>query len=159
MTPAPTSMVLRPALAGDADAVAQVICRSRAAFVAYAPMAHAPLDVRAWVGGVLIPSGGVHVATHDDVVVAMLAVSSADDTRWIDQLYVLPGWTGRGIGAQLLNAAHDMLAPPIRLYTFQANAGARRFYERHGYRAIACSEGAGNEERCPDVLYERSRNG
>ncbi len=43
---------------------------------------------------------------------------------------------------------------PIRLYTFQANLGARRFYSRHGFVAIEFGDGRANEERCPDVLYE-----
>ena len=43
---------------------------------------------------------------------------------------------------------------PIRLYTFQTHSLARRFYERHGYKAIEFTDGQGNEEKCPDVLYE-----
>jgi ribosomal protein S18 acetylase RimI-like enzyme len=43
----------------------------------------------------------------------------------------------------------------VRLYTFQANHHARTFYERHGFQAVAFSEGLDNEEKCPDVLYER----
>jgi hypothetical protein len=35
-----------------------------------------------------------------------------------------------------------------------ANAGARRFYERHGFSAIEFTDGSANEERCPDVLFE-----
>jgi hypothetical protein len=27
-------------------------------------------------------------------------------------------------------------------------------YESRGFRAIAFGDGAGNEEKCPDVLYE-----
>ena len=69
-------------------------------------------------------------------------------------MYVQPGWTGVGVGKQLLDHAHQRLPHPIRLYTFQANAGARRFYERHGYQAIEFTDGQTNEERCPDVLYE-----
>jgi putative addiction module component (TIGR02574 family) len=42
----------------------------------------------------------------------------------------------------------------VRLYTFQANTRARSFWERHGFKAIAYSDGSTNEERCPDVLYE-----
>jgi len=40
----------------------------------------------------------------------------------------------------------------LELYTFARNEGARRFYERHGFRAIAF--GQENEENEPDVLYE-----
>jgi GNAT superfamily N-acetyltransferase len=147
-------VTVRPASQQDANAVAEVLCGSRREHLAFAPMAHTPAEVRQWIAEILIPGGGVYVATHDDQVVAMLAISSGQEHQWIDQLYVMPGHTGQGVGAQLLQAAHDKLKPPIRLYTFQANAGARRFYERHGYKAIALTDGAGNEERCPDVLYE-----
>lgn len=145
---------VRPATPQDAPAVAAVLCDSRAEFVAYAPMAHTRQDVQRWMAEVLIPGGGVHVATIGVRVVAMLAASCAPGASWIEQLYVQPGYTGRGLGARLLEAAHAMLEPPIRLHTFQANAGARRFYERHGYVAVAFTDGSGNEERCPDVLYE-----
>jgi ribosomal protein S18 acetylase RimI-like enzyme len=43
----------------------------------------------------------------------------------------------------------------VRLYTFQENTGARRFYERHGFKAVKLTDGHDNEENCPDVLYER----
>ncbi|RQP21430.1 N-acetyltransferase [Albitalea terrae] len=69
-----------------------------------------------------------------------------------------PRSVNRGIGSLLLAHALRTLAPPIRLYTFQANAGARRFYERHGFEPIEFTDGQGNEERCPDVLYEFAIN-
>jgi ribosomal protein S18 acetylase RimI-like enzyme len=67
---------------------------------------------------------------------------------------VAPGYTGQGIGTRMLVHALSMLEPPVRLYTFQANARARTFYERHGFKAIKFGDGRDNEERCPDVLYE-----
>lgn len=86
----------------------------------------------------------------------MVALSQGATEAWIDQLYVKPGFTGGGIGSRLLALAHRSLSPPFRLYTFQANAGARRFYERHGYEPVEFSDGSTNEEKCPDVLYEWS---
>jgi len=65
-----------------------------------------------------------------------------------------PAHVGRRIGSSLLAHALLILPRPILLYTFQANTGARRFYERHGFRAIQFTDGRANEERCPDVLYE-----
>ena len=85
---------------------------------------------------------------------AVLAVSEDVDSAWIDQLYVLPGYENNGLGTRLLRFAHSSLKAPIRLYTFQQNTGARRFYERNGYRLLALSDGQGNEEKCPDALYE-----
>ena len=33
------------------------------------------------------------------------------------------------------------------------NTGARRFYERHGFVEAGRTDGRGNEEGVPDVLY------
>jgi hypothetical protein len=81
-------------------------------------------------------------------------MSKDADCSWVDQLYLLPALVGRGIGTRLLELARSTLVPPIRLYTFQCNQPARIFYERRGFEAIAFGDGSGNEERCPDILYE-----
>lgn len=121
----------------------------------YAPSAHTEPEVRNWVQHVLLPGAGVTVATRDGVVTGVLAVGSDAEYRWIRQLWVTPALVGQGIGTELLHYALEHLQPPVRLYTFQANAGARRFYERNGFKAIAFSDGRDNEERCPDILFER----
>lgn len=72
---------------------------------------------------------------------------------WIDQLYVLPEAQGRGIGTRLLEVAKAAY-PALSLWTFQRNAAARRFYEKHGFLVVDESDGAGNEEKEPDVLYK-----
>jgi GNAT superfamily N-acetyltransferase len=87
-------------------------------------------------------------------VIGVLAVSRGTDCSWIDQLYLLPDWVERGIGTRLLELAQRELVPPIRLYTFQCNERARCFYERRGFQAISFGDGSGNEEKCPDILYE-----
>lgn len=144
-------------MASDAPGVAEVLMASRRAFLPFAPFAHTPEEIGHWVTHHLLPQGGVHVAERSGQVVAVLATSTEHDTSWIDQLYVQPGHEGQGLGTGLLRHAHAILKPTVRLYTFQENVRARRFYERHGYIAIQFSDGATNEERCPDVLYERSR--
>ena len=75
----------------------------------------------------------------------------------LPQLYLLPSHVRRDIGSRLLAHAMESTSLPIRLYTFQENARARRFYERHGFVPIAFGDGSANEERRPDVLYELSR--
>jgi GNAT superfamily N-acetyltransferase len=149
-------VIVRNATLADAEAVTHVMVESRKALVPFAPMAHTPDEVCAWIGRSLIPTGAVWVALADQKIVAMMVISDDNTQRWINQLYVLPGFESRGIGSQLLHCAHRQLRPPIRLWTFAANAGARRFYERHGYTALRFTDGAGNEERCADVLYEFS---
>jgi GNAT superfamily N-acetyltransferase len=70
----------------------------------------------------------------------------------VEQLYVDPDYTGQGLGSRLLNLAKDQSPGGLDLWTFQTNIGARRFYERHGFAAVATTDGD-NEERCPDVRY------
>lgn len=145
---------LRPAAIADASAIAEVLIQSRAEYLPFAPSPHPPDDVHAYVAERLVPSGAVCVAEHQGTIVGVVATSRAEGISWIDQMYVRPGWVGQGVGSQLLVRVHQLLPRPIRLHTFQANTGARRFYERHGYIAVEFTDGQTNEERCPDVLYE-----
>jgi ribosomal protein S18 acetylase RimI-like enzyme len=148
---------LRTATQRDARRAAEILISSRRAFLPYAPYAHSNEEVKLWVRNVLIPSGGVTVGLFDEEIAGVLAVSTHDHVTWIDQLYVRPDFVGHGIGAALLDSVISSDVKSIRLYTFQQNTRARSFYERHGFVAIAFSEGSVNEEKCPDVLYERSR--
>jgi GNAT superfamily N-acetyltransferase len=148
------TLQFRPAISGDASPIADLYWESRTTFLSYAPSAHTEDEVRGWIARILIPAGGVTVVEEDGVLLGMMALSQEDGVGWLDQLYLRPSATGRGIGTQFVNQTKATLGPPIHLYTFQENTGARRFYERHGFVAIAFSDGADNEEKCPDVLYE-----
>ncbi len=149
-----TDVQIRSATIADAEAVSEVYLASRKEFLSFAPLVHTDTDVRRWIRGELIPTGRVTVAIQSDKVVGMMALSDHGKVGWIDQLYLHPCAVGRGIGTQLLERAKSAMGTPIRLYTFQANTEARRFHQRHGFQAIAVSDGSGNEEHCPDVLYE-----
>ena len=151
---APTAIRLRAASLADAVAVADVYLCSRKELVSCAPLAHSDDDVREWIRARLIPTGRTTVAVAQDRVVGILAVSPGREASWIDHLYVLPGWVGRGVGTRLLDQAVRELPPPIGLYTFQQNLRARRFYEARRFVALEFGDGSGNEERCPDILYE-----
>ena len=148
--------MIRSAEPEDAKKIATVLIESRQAFLPFAPIAHHEHDVGQWVQNTLFRDNRVFVWEEARALVAVLAISADQMESWIEQLYVLPGWNGRGIGTKLLGHAHSTLPAPIHLYTFQQNAGARRFYERNGYTAVAFTDGQGNEEKCPDVLYVRS---
>jgi ribosomal protein S18 acetylase RimI-like enzyme len=147
-------VALRRATAVDAARVAGLLIDVRTAFTPYAPSVHSDDDVRAWVRSELIPSGRVTVAESSTDVIGMIATACDGGCSWITHMAVDPSWVGRGVGSKLLTERMRTLTRPIRLFTFQANLGARRFYERHGFRAVRFSDGESNEERCPDVLYE-----
>lgn len=73
---------------------------------------------------------------------------------WIAHLYVAPDQQRKGLGQALLGKAlHD--GEERRLWTFQKNARARRFYERHGFTPERFTDGSNNEEREPDMLYRK----
>ena len=147
----------RRATQEDAEEIAEVYLTSRKEFLSFAPVAHSDQAVRTWVADRLIPCGNVTVSVVDGVpgkIVGMMALSSKEGVGWIDHLYLLPTAVGRGLGSRFVHRAKADLGAPIRLYTFQANDGARRFYKRHGFQTIEYGDGSCNEERCPDVLLE-----
>ena len=98
----------------------------------------------------VIPHQRVRAATVDGVPVGL----AASTPGWLEQLYVLPAYQNRRIGTRLFEDACAASPGPLRLWVFQRNAAARRFYERHGCRLLKLTDGADNEEREPDALYE-----
>jgi GNAT superfamily N-acetyltransferase len=150
------SATLRAATHEDASEIVRVLRTSRIRYLPYALPAHSEEEDLHWVSSSLIPSGRVTIASVGGSIVGVLAASDVEGVSWINQMYVDPEHCNQGIGSQLLASALDALPAPVRLYTFQKNARARRFYERFGFRPVAFGDGSANEEGCPDVLYELS---
>jgi GNAT superfamily N-acetyltransferase len=150
------TMEIRRPRSDEARAAADVWLRSRkAALPAIPPSVHSDDEVRAWFERVVVPGREVWVAVADSQwIVAVLVL----EDEWIDQLYVDPRHAGRGIGHQLVDLAKERRPDGLMLWTFQANHGARRFYERLGFTAMEYTDGA-NEEGAPDVRYEWRPNG
>ena len=140
---------LRPATGSDAAAVADVWLRSFGGALPTVRRAHTDDEVRGWIRDVLLPGHDVWVADAAGAVVGMLALSEG----WLDQLYLVPEWRGRGIGDRLVELAKQRQPAGLQLWTFQVNEPAQRFYERHGFVAVERTDGATNEEREPDVRY------
>ena len=113
------------------------------------PAVHTDEEVRRWFENVVLPSYEVWVADREGEVIALMVLNRGE----IDQLYVDPDSTGRGIGGTLLERAKGLHPMGLKLWTFQSNLGARRFYEAHGFVAVASTTGD-NEEQAPDVCYE-----
>jgi 8-oxo-dGTP pyrophosphatase MutT (NUDIX family)/GNAT superfamily N-acetyltransferase len=141
---------LRPARNGDAAGMARVLVRSRAYALPDVPSVHAEREIVPWCADELIGHLDVWVADIDDVVVGLMALSDG----WIEQLYLDPAWIGRGLGEQFLRIAVQRQPAGLQLWTFQVNLAAQRFYARHGFREVERTDGAGNEERAPDLRMQ-----
>ena len=70
----------------------------------------------------------------------------------MEHLYVRPDAQRTGIGTALIEAAKERRPAGLRLWVFQRNEAARAFYARHDFTEVELTDGAGNEEREPDVL-------
>jgi GNAT superfamily N-acetyltransferase len=147
--------VLRRADVGDADAVADVWLRSFDAALPSVSRAHTDDEVRKWLRRVVIGTLETWVVVADGAVVAMMALDGDD----LDQLYLDPDWRGRGIGDLLVTHAKSRRPAGLRLWTFQVNTPARRFYRRHGFVEISRTDGARNDEKEPDVQLEWTPGG
>ncbi len=149
-------VALRDARPEDAPALARIHHAARAAALPGLVEAHTEHEVATWLAGHLMRRHRVRVAEADARAVGYLG-SGLDPTHgpMVFHLYLDPAWRRRGIGSLLL--AEALAAHPLRLslYCLARNAPARAFYEGHGFRAAAFSDGAGSEEGEPDVLYVR----
>jgi GNAT superfamily N-acetyltransferase len=144
-------IAIRPGTGADARAAADLWLRARAsAGAAIPPPAHPPHEVRDWFATHVVPDCELWLAETPDGALAGILVL---DGPWLEQLYVEPDLTGRGIGAQLVAFAQERSPGGLRLWTFVSNVRAQRFYERLGFQEVERTDGRDNEERSPDILY------
>ena len=142
-------MTLRAAIPADAPAIAAIL-GGWVHETPWMPKLHTPEEDR-WFAGHLIATQAVTVLDLPPV-----AGFLARDGGVISALYLSPAARGQGHGARLLAAARAD-CEVLTLWTFQANAGARRFYARAGFVEVAMTDGAGNDEGLPDVQMRWER--
>jgi putative acetyltransferase len=140
---------LRSAHPNDAERLTDIFLTAFAVSVPGLPLAHSRDEIIAWLGTKQIPQRVVTVADMEGSPAGFVA----SDEAWVHQLFVAPEFHGTGLGSALLETVLSKASRPIRLWAFQRNAQARRFYERRGFMAELFTDGSTNEERTPDVLY------
>ncbi len=142
------NVTVLPLAAEDMHAAAMIRRIALRQRLPWLPDLHTPDEDEAYWRTNLLANGTVLGAYGEDRLAGVIAYGEG----WIHQLDVLPECQGKGIGSALMaHAMRDM--DEIRLWTFQRNAEARGFYERHGFSALEETDGSGNEEREPDILY------
>ncbi len=141
-------MKLERATSSDVQSIVDVFRRTRASALPYLPNLHTNEEDLAYFGSV-VEKSTVYVARENDRIVAFCAFR----TVWVDHLYILPEYAGRGIGRALMSkgrAAH----PRLQLWVFQRNEAAAAFYKAMGFTLVKLTDGTDNEEREPDALYQ-----
>jgi GNAT superfamily N-acetyltransferase len=139
--------MIRRATQDDAAGISRLFVRVRDEMT-YLPRIiaeHQPL-----LGGWFLDRDEVWVAEEDGVVIGFIGVNGDELTH----INVDPAAQNRGVGGALLDHAKCLRPDRLELWVFQKNEGARRFYERHGFRLVKLTDGAGNMEKEPDALYE-----
>ncbi len=123
--------IIRPARPDEYDEVARVWMESWVStgledasnFLLAKLRARVPMEVEnGW---------SLFVADDEGRLAAMLAVHLP--LRYLDQLFVAPGYQGRGLGARLLAFTRTRLPDEIELRCVRENERAWRWYEREGF--------------------------
>ena len=144
-----TELRLRPATAEDALALADLYTVARVAAVPTMPPAtHSNDEDRGWFTARL--ADGEHeawLAEESEEVLGYALFTRA----WLDHLFVRPDRLRAGIGSLLLDVVKSLRPEGFCLWVFEQNEPARTFYLRHGLLELEHTDGAGNEERAPDL--------
>jgi GNAT superfamily N-acetyltransferase len=131
---------VRVATAADAAAVARLLDDFNREFDTPSP----GVDVLTPRLQELLPAGAVVALLAGDPVVGLALITLRPNVWYagpvglLDELYVVPPLRGRGSGSALLAAAEQVVRARggelLEINVDSDDIGARRFYERHGYR-------------------------
>lgn len=147
MTDMGSNLLIRRAVPDDSLETAAVFSAALKS-MSFFPKLHSDAEDRQFIAG-YIERAETFLALEDGRIVGLACI----DGDWLAHLYVHPDCHSRGIGTALLDHVKVCRPGGFQLWTFQANAGARRFYERHGCMAAEFTDGDGNEEKLPDIRY------
>lgn len=141
------AIAIRRAGLEDAAGATDVFIAARRA-VTFLPRLHTDEETAAFVLG-FIEGAEIWIAERDGRISGLACLKK----DCLEHLYVRPESQNSGIGSGLLAHVKALRPRGFQLWTFQANAGVRRFYERHGCRLARVTDGRRNEEQLPDALY------
>ena len=139
-------MELRLLRRGETDAAAALHRLAGATIPGYDVDLHTPGQDRIFYASAVWEKGPIGSVWRGERLIGFVATSPG----WIDHLYVDPDYHRRGVGQALVKWAQGE-QDDLQLWTFQSNVRARRFYAANGFTEEEMTDGAGNEEKQPDV--------
>jgi GNAT superfamily N-acetyltransferase len=140
-------VILRAARAGDVAALGAIFLAARADRRFFPPLAHPAATVVPFLRGNVLARCRTRVAEGGTRVLGFLALAGVV----VEHLYVDPQAHRHGVGRALLDDAKHASPAGLTLWCFQRNTPALAFYAAQGFVEAERTDGAGNEEREPDV--------
>ena len=111
------------------------------------PLVH-NVEERADYGCWLLEHTSVTMIHNSSGVVGFLAL----EKHIIQGLYIKKDFQGFGFGQAAIKFAQKQFEE-LRLWVFQSNIGAQKFYQRLGFQIVEKSDGEDNDYRLPDICY------
>ena len=111
------------------------------------PLVH-NVEERADYGRWLLEHTSVTMIHNSCGVVGFLAL----EKHIIQGLYIKKDFQGFGFGQAAIKFAQKQFKE-LRLWVFQSNIGAQKFYQRLGFQIVEKSDGEDNDYRLPDIFY------
>ena len=111
------------------------------------PLVH-NVEERADYGRWLLEHTNVTMIHNSSGVVGFLAL----EKHIIQALYIKKDFQGFGFGQAAIKFAQKQFKE-LRLWVFQSNIGAQKFYQRLGFQIVEKSDGEDNDYRLPDIFY------
>lgn len=138
--------MIRPMRSEDVERVGEIWLRTSLLAHDFVPAAFWRADHAVMVGEIL-PRANGFVYLTGSVIDGFITGRKGT----VDCLFVDPPRQGHRIGCALLDHVKQ-LNTALRLTVYEQNAGARRFYERHGFRSVGMS--VCRHTGCPEVVME-----
>lgn len=133
-------------MASDATEISQIL-EEWAEATNWLPNVDNPAK-RADYGHWLLENTQVTVLQHNSQFVGFLALQD----NIVQSLYIKKSFQRLGFGQMAIHYAQEQFNE-LRLWVFQANSDAQKFYHKLGFVALERSNGQHNDYELPDIFY------
>lgn len=117
----------------------------------YLPVIHTENETADFIAK-LVKQGNVFVTLDEEKITGFIEFQNG----WVRHLYISPENQNKGNGKLLLDIAKKDNPHGLKLWVFEQNEGALKFYEREGFKVALKRnmDETDNEEGLPDRLYK-----
>ena len=87
--------------------------------------------------------GGMHIVYNDEEKIGVVGWDVFPEYLWLKEIFISPEYQGKGIGTKILQASQlkaQKLGKPLKLQTLKQNLGAKKLYQRFGFRVESETE-------------------